>query len=206
MIEDYLDRVAQRSPTPGGGSVAALVGSLGCALARMVGEYSATGVTEKNQTSDWVTARETLHRADSLFRALITKDIEAYTALRAAGKQAKSDTAGRAAYQDAIVSAAAVPLELAAIAAEALECLDERKDTANPHLTSDLAAAAVILDAAARAAYYLVYVNARELSDEKLRRKLESDIEQVLARCNEHRAHIVQSMAVQLSIKKPACR
>lgn len=36
-IKSYIDKVASKEPTPGGGSVAALAGSLGSALTAMVG-------------------------------------------------------------------------------------------------------------------------------------------------------------------------
>jgi methenyltetrahydrofolate cyclohydrolase len=39
-IGDWLDQLGAKSPTPGGGSVAALVGAIGSALGMMVLAYS----------------------------------------------------------------------------------------------------------------------------------------------------------------------
>ncbi len=39
-VESFLDEVADRTPTPGGGAVSALAGALACAMARMVAAYS----------------------------------------------------------------------------------------------------------------------------------------------------------------------
>ena len=39
-IKDYVNQVASNEPAPGGGSVSALVGSLGAALTSMVGNLT----------------------------------------------------------------------------------------------------------------------------------------------------------------------
>ena len=40
QLDEFLNAVAAREPTPGGGAVAATAGALGAALARMVAAYS----------------------------------------------------------------------------------------------------------------------------------------------------------------------
>ena len=39
-VSNFLDELASNSPTPGGGSVAALAGALGAALISMVGNFN----------------------------------------------------------------------------------------------------------------------------------------------------------------------
>ncbi|NLZ80713.1 MAG: cyclodeaminase/cyclohydrolase family protein, partial [Clostridiales bacterium] len=36
-VKDFIELLASKSPTPGGGGASALVGSIGCALGSMVG-------------------------------------------------------------------------------------------------------------------------------------------------------------------------
>ncbi len=72
-IDEFLDRTADRTPTPGGGSVTAAAGAHACALARMVAAFSTgkkTAPPVRTQVEE--TARR-LHRADQLLRALITR-------------------------------------------------------------------------------------------------------------------------------------
>jgi len=39
-VKDFIDEIDSKSPAPGGGSVAALVSTMGVALARMVGHLT----------------------------------------------------------------------------------------------------------------------------------------------------------------------
>ena len=51
-IEEYLEAVDSERPTPGGGSVAALVGALGAALSRMLAHLSLNKKKFKEENND----------------------------------------------------------------------------------------------------------------------------------------------------------
>jgi formiminotetrahydrofolate cyclodeaminase len=125
-----------------------------------------------------------LHRMDQLLRALITQDAVAYSAMTEAAKSAKGD--GARAYQDAVLGALSVPVEMAALASHTLTTLDQFKQDAGRYLLSDLGIAAVLADATARAARFTVLVNVAELADPAQRRKLLSEMDVVLAHCAAH--------------------
>jgi len=182
-IDEFLDAVAQRTPTPGGGSVAAAAGALACALARMVGAYSVGKNPEKGVRDRTEALVDRLRRVDEILRGLVTQDAVAYAAMSAAGKVARANPATKSAYQDAVLAAAAVPMETAAAASQALAAMDELKDFANRHLLSDLGVAAVLAEAAARAAWYMVTVNLPEVVHAATRTKLREGIDQTLQHC-----------------------
>lgn len=185
-LDSFLDQTADRTPTPGGGGVTGGAGALACALARMVTAYSTGKNTKPDDRTRLETTAGMLHRADQLLRALITQDAVAYTNMTEAAKIAKDDPASQSAYEDAVLAALAVPMEMAAIASNVLLTMDGCKDIVNRYLLSDLAIAAVLADAAARAARYTVQINARELSDVAERAKLLSDADEILEHCARH--------------------
>jgi len=182
-VDAFLDQVADRTPTPGGGGVSALVAAAGCALARMVAAYSGKGDAASPPTQ----FHNVLLRADQLFRALITRDAAAYAKLRAVAK--RGETGGQRderAEQAALLTAIAAPLEVAAVAGQVLAELDQWKTLSNPRLRSDLCVAAILLDAAGQGARSLVSLNARDLTDEAQKSKILADLTTIIERCRTH--------------------
>lgn len=180
-LEEFLDQTADRTPTPGGGSVTGMAGALSCAMANMVAAYSVGKKTDPAKKTRVETVAAQLHRADQLLRALITQDAVAYSTMTQAAKTAKGD--GAAAYQEAVLAALSVPVEMAALASLTLTLLDEFKQDASRYLLSDLGIAAVLAEATARAARYTVMVNVAELADPAHRRKVLGEIDVVLEHC-----------------------
>ena len=199
-LETFLDQTAERSPTPGGGGVTGAVGALGCALARMVAGYSVNKKTDPAVAEQVTTAADRLRRADELLRALITQDAVVYDAMTAAGKAARADASRRAAYQEAVLAALAVPMEMAALGAQSLATMDEFKSLANQFLLSDLGIAAVLADATTRAARYTVHINAGELDDGALRAKVLDDVDTMVAHGERHRASVEAFVRERLEV------
>jgi formiminotetrahydrofolate cyclodeaminase len=197
-LNDFLDQVSDRTPTPGGGGVAAAAGALACAMAKMVAAYSMGKKTEDTVRRQVEELATRLHRADELLRASITQDAEAYTHMTEAAKAAKDDPSKQPAYQAAVLSAIAVPMEMGATLSAALSAMDELKTPASRYLLSDLGVAAVIADGAAQAAAYNVRVNLREIADPKVKAKIADDIGAVLTHCTERRASIEAYLARHL--------
>ena len=180
-VTSFLDCVAERAPTPGGGSVAAAVSALAVSLARMVAAYS----TPKNQTPSPAVAAiaERLQRTDAILRELINADAAAYKAMTAARKAAKTDPSAAAKYQDAVWTGIGVPMQVAAAAAESLNTMQELTAHANKHLLSDLGVAAALAAATARAARFMVLVNLPELADVSRRVQLRGDADRIVEQC-----------------------
>ncbi len=182
-LEDFLDRAAARTPTPGGGSITSLAGALAGVLARMVAAYS---ISKKTTPADKTRVEQIavrLHRTDQLLRALVTLDAEAYMAMTLARKAAGDDPEEQQAYQEAVLAALAVPMETAALASAALGEISELKPLANRHLLSDLAIAAVLAAASAQAARYTVWANIGDLTDETRREAVLRDLDEVVEHC-----------------------
>jgi glutamate formiminotransferase/formiminotetrahydrofolate cyclodeaminase len=168
-MEEFLSRVAAPEAVPGGGSVAALAGSLAAALGEMVAgftlgkpKYSAVESRVRELSND-------LSMARNLLQALVTKDSQAYLEVVRAMKLPKNSdqekTARAKAIESATQLATAIPLETARVAAKVLECLEELIRIGNTNTRSDAAAGSQLAYAALKSAQYNVLINAPGLSD-----------------------------------------
>lgn len=182
-LDDFLNQVSDRTPTPGGGSVAAAAGALSCAMARMVAAYSVGKKTDNDARECVQQAAGRLRTADEILRALITQDAAAYSAMTANKPTGSEPPPNR---DDTVMGAVAVPMEIAAVATRALAAMDDFKTLANRHLLCDLGIAAVLAEATARAARYTVQVNVAELSDPALRARLLGNIDAMIQRSTAH--------------------
>lgn len=140
-IEEFLRRLAADTPTPGGGSVAALAGALAAALGHMVAGFTAG---KKKFAAVEPQARclaERLAKAGQMLRRLIDEDAAAYDVLSAAFKLDKSDPQRPQRVRRAATLAAEVPLETATLCATVQADLEQLRDIGNPLLRSDAEAA-----------------------------------------------------------------
>lgn len=173
-IPDFLEAVAAKRPTPGGGSVSALVGALGAALGVMTARYS--------ESAD---AEHRLSEVQAGLLPLVDADAEAYGLVASAMSLPKDsdDTKRRrkAALQTALAEAAEVPLKAMGLAARGLSVLAELGRSCNKHLGSDLAAASGFLWACLEGSSENVKVNAASLADKERGERLQADCARLLA-------------------------
>ena len=165
----FLSSVASSNPVPGGGSVAALAGSLAAALAQMVAgltigkkKYAAVDAEMKELALGAVALGNALS-------ALVKRDADAYSKVSAAYKLEKepADAAARraAAVTSALLEAAQVPLETARHCLGVAELAAIVAEKGNTNAVTDAGVAALLADAAARGAAYNVRVNVNALDD-----------------------------------------
>jgi formiminotetrahydrofolate cyclodeaminase len=96
----------------------------------------------------------------------------------------------KAVYRESVISALAVPMEIAAAASTALALMEKLTLSANKRLLSDLAAAAVLASASAHAVAYIVRINLPELDEPARRTQFADELQRILAHCELRRAAI----------------
>jgi formiminotetrahydrofolate cyclodeaminase len=169
-VEDFLDSIAAETPAPGGGSVAAVVVEMAASLAAMAARFA---------REHWDGAAGALAQAEALrARAapLAQEDAEAYEAVLTAMRMPRDLEAEvrNTLIGDTLSRAADAPLKIAETAADVAELGATLAEEGNPNLRGDAAAAAVLSEAAARAAANLVEINlATTESDERIGRARE---------------------------------
>lgn len=135
----FLDDVAARTAAPGGGAVAAVTAASAAALVAMAARFSAD--EETAATGDRLRAR---------LAELADEDAAAYTKVLASRGAAR---------QEAMRAATEVPRAIAATATEVAGLAHRLAANGNPNLTGDAKVAALLAEAAARAAGVLVGIN-----------------------------------------------
>ena len=150
----FVERIAEPTPAPGGGSTAAIVVAMAAALVEMAARISQA----------WEGAEDAAARARQLrdqALPLAQRDAEGYEAvLRAA-------PADRPA---ALTGASAVPLELAELSAEVAKLAAAVAESGKTSVRGDAAAGAMLAAAAARVAANLVAINLASHPDERVQR------------------------------------
>lgn len=170
-IQYYIDKLASSSPEPGGGSAAALVGSLGAALVGMVGNLT-LGKEKYEGVQDEV--RRLLQRSESVradIQRLIQEDTEAFSGVSAAYKLPKETEAQKKArsekIQEALKGAATeVPFQVCEKSLDVARFSKTAAEIGNVGAVSDAGVAVLFADACAQAAAMNVRINLNSIRDE----------------------------------------
>lgn len=166
---EFVDALASKAPTPGGGGAAAYAGALASALASMVGNLT-VGKKKYAAVEERVQA-ELLELEDTRVRLLelIDADAEAFAPLAAAygmPKGTEEEAAAQvAALQAALVDACEVPLEIMRQCVQVVESCVFLAKHGSVLAVSDAGAGAVLAKAALLAASLNVRINIGSMAD-----------------------------------------
>jgi formiminotetrahydrofolate cyclodeaminase len=170
-LGDFLDRLADRVPAPGGGAVAALHAAQGAALLGMVARYT----TGERYAEHQVTISRIITEVDELrgiALRLAEADTDAFTAVTdayALPKSTDEEKAARsAAVGQALVNAAWPPAQVISVAGMVVDLAGALVAIGNPNVISDVAAAAEAARAAAATARVNVEINLAGITDEQV--------------------------------------
>src|SRR5690349_10417773 len=150
-MSDWLDRLAARTPAPGGGAVAALCAASSAALLEMVANYTTGGKwTDREEAMKAVIVEVAELRARAA--RLARDDEEAFGAVGAAyglPRSTPEEKAARsAAIQEATRGAAEPPVQVGRLATRRVTLADEMVEPANANGLSDVGCAAATARAA----------------------------------------------------------
>jgi formiminotetrahydrofolate cyclodeaminase len=180
-LATFADELAAASAAPGGGSAAALAGTLGAALVAMVCRIT---VGRKNYESVSDEFSAILPRADALRAELLEltqKDADAYARVMEAyqlPKETADDKNARTeAIQAALKNAAEVPFQVATACAQVVEMSRATAARGNKNATSDAGAGALLAEAGLRAAILNVEINLGLIHDAEFTSRLRAQLE-----------------------------
>lgn len=168
-VRSFTDELSSESPAPGGGSVAALCGALGAALASMVGNLT---IGRKKLEDRWEAMRPVAHRGQELkdwMLQAVDEDTRAFNgvmdAMRLPKKTAEEIAARDRAMLDANRKATLVPLTVLERTREIVDLARTAARSGNPASVSDAGVAALCARAAAEGAYLNVCINLPSVAD-----------------------------------------
>lgn len=183
-VQAFIDELASKAPTPGGGSAAAVMGAQAAALISMVcnltigkPKYAEVEVEMQSLLEKSEVLRETL-------TGMIKADVEVFDRLMATyGLPKDSDeekTVRSEAIQSALQEATVVPLACANACAEAIALSRIAAEKGNIGVISDAGVAVMAAYGALKSAALNVYINAAGLKDKAFADAKLAELETIL--------------------------
>lgn len=182
-LQAFANETASESPAPGGGSIAAYMGSLGISLATMVANLSAhkKGWDKRwKEFSAWAEKGqkikdELLYLVDEDTNAF-NKIMEAFSLPKSSDKEVKIRSE---AIQNATKYATEVPLKTMILAFSSFPIIKAMAEIGNPNSISDAGVGALCARSAVIGAYMNVRINAAELKDEAFKKEILGKAEKI---------------------------
>jgi formiminotetrahydrofolate cyclodeaminase len=183
-LRHFMDKLASKSPEPGGGSVAALTGSLGAALVSMVANLTLGKEKYKDVQPEIEALLKESEKLRGEMQDLIQKDTEAYGALSEVYKMPKNTDAEKAArtakMQEALKKACHVPFEIGLKSLEVAKLAERAADIGNVAAVSDAGVAVLLAQACTQSAALNVKINVNSIKDEAYNKTTWSRMEEIL--------------------------
>ncbi len=169
-VKEFVNETASNSPVPGGGSVAALAGALGVALATMVANLT---VGKEKYAAVESEMQEIIKKGDDIkdkLVELVDRDATSFDGVMKAFKLPKETDEDKAARSAKIQSeykyAASVPYETAELSMAIMDLAEVVVEKGNPNAVTDGAVAAMMSRTAVLSALLNVKINLGSIKDE----------------------------------------
>jgi formiminotetrahydrofolate cyclodeaminase len=183
-IQIFLDELASKSATPGGGSVAALMGAQSAALTSMVCNLT---IGKPKYAEVEVEMQTLLQKSEALrekLTGLIKADVDVFDRLMAAyglPKETDEEKMARTeAIQTVLKAATEVPLDCARACAKAIELSRCAANKGNLGVISDAGAAVMAGYGGLKSAALNVYINTSSLKDRQFAEAKLAELETIL--------------------------
>lgn len=173
-LSGYMDALASKAGTPGGGAAAGVTGGQACALIEMV-----CRLTRGNEAR---VARILAHASETRtrFLTLAGEDIVKFKAVMAAWRLRGAQR--EAALQPALEEAALVPLEMIDAAAGLIDDVEALAAIGNTNLVTDTGIAALLIEACIRSCRLNLLINLASITDETFIAQANARLSEALAR------------------------
>jgi glutamate formiminotransferase/formiminotetrahydrofolate cyclodeaminase len=179
-----MDELASNSPTPGGGSAAALAGALGAALISMVGNLTVGKKKYEDVEEDINKIISSSEKLRHELSQLIEEDVKVFNNFMATYKMPKETedekTIRAEKIQESLIKAAKVPLKTAYKCLDIMILSQEIAEKGNINVISDAGVAVLMAEAALESAILNVKINLRMIKDEKARTEISSSMKEIL--------------------------
>jgi len=203
-VKEFIEELGSNSPAPGGGSVAALAGSLAAALVAMVAQLTIkmAGVPEQERER----MREALGQASGLAQSLgkqVDEDTAAFNRVMEAYRMPKETPDERErrsrSIQQALQGAAEHPLQVAEECLRLLYCCREAVQYGNPNALSDAGVAALMAHSGVMGALFNVAINLGGIKDQAFKGRLQADKDRIMGAADGLREEIMEALDARLS-------
>ncbi|MEO0233476.1 MAG: glutamate formimidoyltransferase [candidate division WOR-3 bacterium] len=190
-LKDFCDELSTDSPAPGGGSVAALSGSIAASLVSMVANltFGKKGYEKYNDDTEEISSKA--QKVKDLMLELVDLDTEAFNYYMEVFKMPKKTEEEKRTrdekLKDATKKAIYVPMKTLETINELLPYLESITKIGNVNSISDAGVASLNLISCAEGAYMNILINLKNLDDAEYKKntktKAKNILDQIKERC-----------------------
>ncbi|MCF6252288.1 MAG: cyclodeaminase/cyclohydrolase family protein [Methylococcaceae bacterium] len=205
-VEVFLDELASKKATPGGGSAAAVMGAQSAALISMVCNLT---IGKAKYVEVEAEMKMLLQQSEALRKQLtemIKADVDAFDKLMASyglPKNTEEEKSLRMTQiQTALKQATIVPLQCAKACAKAIKLSRVAADKGNTGVVSDAGVAVMAGFSGLKSAALNVYINAGSIKDKEFADAKLTELEQILKGAEEQTEEIYQLVKAKVTHNK----
>ncbi len=168
-VTELISRFSDGTPTPGGGSAAALASATGAALVAMVARVTAKGKKFADRAEEMEKIASQADELSARLLQLVTEDSASYDAVSAAFRLPKDTDEEKASRSEAIQSAMKVaaftPMMTLEASLSALALATEVVERGNPNCITDAVMAALMCETGMQGASMNIAINLGSIKD-----------------------------------------
>jgi glutamate formiminotransferase/formiminotetrahydrofolate cyclodeaminase len=177
-VSDFTNEVSRKTPVPGGGSVAALAGALGAALALMVTHLSIDKSDDESKNERLAAMTIRAEQLKDALLAAVDADTQAFAAYLAARRLPKSTPEEKALREEHIQAglreAALVPLHTAELSLEAMRFAQEALLHGKPSAMTDAAVGMQMAFIGVQGGLWNTRINLKDIKDPAFHSEMET--------------------------------
>ncbi len=166
----FTEEVSRDTPAPGGGSIAALAGSLGAALASMVANLSMGKAPNRAIERELLAIAKDAQRVKDALVLAVDEDTNAFNGYMEALRLPKSSDVEKKtrsiAMQSGLKEAVEVPLSTAELSLEAMQLCERATQSGNPNSLTDALVGCASAFTGVRGGLWNVMINLKDIKDD----------------------------------------
>ncbi|OPX86564.1 MAG: Methenyltetrahydrofolate cyclohydrolase [Pelotomaculum sp. PtaB.Bin104] len=194
-LREIIELAASSKPTPGGGSVSAVVANFGLAMIAMVCRLTAGNVKDQDLGRQVNEILDSINNLMPRLEKLVYEDMLAFDRYMAAARLPKiTDSeikARQEAIQKALKIATDIPLETARVCLEGLRLADKLAGIGNRLVISDVGVGAALTEAAISGVLLSAEINMSMITDQKYVKKMAARKEVITAEASQLKAKVL---------------
>jgi len=193
-LEQFIIESASDAPFPGGGGVSALVASLATSLGNMVGSLTLGKKKYIDVQDEIVRLNNECKFLEESFLKMIDEDAENFEPLSKAYKLDKESENYDKIMQEALILACRTPIKIVECGQQTANIIERYATIGSRLALSDAGCAAILLQAAIKAASLNVYINTKYMKDRNKAQEINNHIKQLTNECTDKCLNIYQEI------------
>lgn len=203
-IVDFMDKTAEGTAVPGGGSISALCAASAASLVCMVANLTLGKKKYENVRAEMEAVRDSADQLKTKFVAAVDADAAAYTqvmqTLSLPRETAMEKEQRQKALQEALKGAALAPLDVAADALLLLSLAEVVVRSGNKNAATDAGVAVLAARAAVQGALYNVKTNLMGIHDDAFNAGLKAKIARIEAETEAEAARLLAAINMEMDM------